>query len=189
MHNILSHKIRSKRSVLKNFTTLPLNQLLSRDPISIVLIPIHNSVMVPCTQFPSISLFETISIKSISLEPRASLGMLEKPFTIDTIIIKRPAKTENILMNPVGVGLPNEPNDLSISKALIIKAPPSILITSARASLVRPRTVANPLTTSNAPGTPRKNFEYLGSYTNILIYLPSTAYEYSTLLLCLIIIR
>ena len=89
--------------------------------------------------------------------------MFDNPFTIDTKIINTPANTENILMNPVGVGLPSEPNDLSISNALIIKAPPSILITSAKASLVRPKTVASPLTTSNAPGTPRKNLEYRGS--------------------------
>ena len=46
--------------------------------------------------------------------------MFDNPFTIDTKIINTPANTENILMNPLGVGLPSEPNDLS--NALIIKA-------------------------------------------------------------------
>jgi hypothetical protein len=81
------------------------------------------SVMVPCTKFPIISLFERISRKFISFVTRASLGILDSPFTIDTIMISTPANTEKIRINPVGVGLPNDPNDLSISKALIIKAP------------------------------------------------------------------
>jgi hypothetical protein len=115
--------------------------------------------------------------------------MLESPFAIEANIIRVPAKTEKILINAVGVGLPREAKDLSISKARIIKAPPSMLSDKAMASLVNPNTVARPLATNNAPGTPRKNFEYRGSYTSILMYLPRTAYEYSTLLLCLIMIR
>ena len=74
-----------------------------------------------------------------------------------------PAKAEKILIKAVGVGLPREAKDLSTSKARIIKAPPRMLNTKAIASLVNPKTVARPLATNNAPGTPRKNFEYRGS--------------------------
>ena len=59
-------------------------------------------------------------------------------------------------MNAVGVGLPRETNALSISKARIMKAPPSILKAKAIASLVNPKTVARPLATNNAPGTPQR---------------------------------
>ena len=92
----------------------------------------------------------------MSLLTKASAGMLENPLAIETKIINTPANTENILMNPVGVGLPSEPKALSISNALIMKAPPKILKPRAKTSFVRPKTVASPLTTSNAPGTPRK---------------------------------
>jgi hypothetical protein len=74
-----------------------------------------------------------------------------------------PANVENILMNVDGVVLLRELNDLSISNALITNATPSTLRTIAKASRVNPKIVANPLEIRRAPGTPKKNFEYLGS--------------------------
>ena len=56
-----------------------------------------------------------------------------------------------------------------------MKAIPRMLKTKATASLVNPKRVETPATTRRAPGTPRKNFEYRGSYKSILIYLPRIA--------------
>ena len=56
-----------------------------------------------------------------------SLGMFERPLTMDTTTIRSPAKVENILMKPEGVGLPSELKALSKSNALMIKAIPKML--------------------------------------------------------------
>jgi hypothetical protein len=105
----------------------------------------------------------------------ASLGILDRPFAMETTMIRNPAKVENIRIKPVGVGLPRELKALSISKALIMKANPKILKTNATASFVNPKKLAKLVATRSAPGTPRKNFEYRGSYASIFRYLPRTA--------------
>jgi hypothetical protein len=105
---------------------LPLNQLLSKVPASIVAIPIHSSVIVPWAKLPTIILLEIISAVLI-LGLSASVGMLEKPFTIDTNIIRIPANIENIRINVLGVGLPSEPKALSMSNARIMNALPNML--------------------------------------------------------------
>jgi hypothetical protein len=153
---------------------LPLNQLLNKVPDSMVAIPIHSSVIVPWAKLPTIILLVIISAGLI-FGVRASVGILENPFAIDTKIIRIPAKIENIRIKALGVGLSSDPNALSISKARIINALPSILKTMAIASFVSPNTVARPVAINSAPGTPKKNFEYRGSKTSILIYLPRTA--------------
>lgn len=153
---------------------LPLNQLLSREPANIVANPIQSKVIVPWIKLPMIILFVMIFAILGCCEMR-STGTLDSPFTIETTIISTPAKAEKILINPEGVGLPKELNALSRSKALIMKAIPRMLKTKATASLVNPKIVEIPATTRRAPGTPRKNFEYRGSYTSILIYLPRIA--------------
>jgi len=89
----------------------------------------------------------------------ASLGILDRPFTIETTMINIPANVEKILIKPVGVGLPRELSALSMSNALMIKAAPKILKTKARASLVNPKKLARLVATRSAPGTPKKNFE------------------------------
>ena len=141
---------------------LPLNQLLSKEPANIVANPIHSKVIVPCIKLPMITLLVTILSKLACCEI-ISTGIFENPFTMETTMIKTPAKVEKILMNPDGVGLPRELIALSRSKALIMKAIPSILKTRATASLVNPKIVAIPDTNRSAPGTPKKNFEYRGS--------------------------
>jgi len=89
----------------------------------------------------------------------ASLGILDRPFTIETTMISNPANVENIRIKPVGVGLPRELSALSMSNALMIKAAPKILNTKASASLVNPKKLARLVATRSAPGTPKKNFE------------------------------
>lgn len=153
---------------------LPLNQLLNREPASIVANPIQSKVIVPWMKLPMIILFVTIFTILGCCETR-STGTFENPFTIETTMIRTPAKVEKILINPEGVGRPNELNALSRSKALIMKAIPKMLKSKATASLVNPKIVEIPATTRRAPGTPRKNFEYRGSYTSILTYLPRIA--------------
>ena len=82
---------------------------------------------------PTIILFVIIAVMpelgSIKLE-----GILENPFTIATRIMSIPEKTENILMKPEGVGLPNDPIALSKSKARMMKAMPRMLKARATAS-------------------------------------------------------
>lgn len=153
---------------------LPLNQLLNKVPDKIVPIPIHNSSIVPLRKLPTIALLVRISKFVISSRMIPS-GICDKPFTMDTTIINNPETKEKILMKLVGVGLPSALMDLSMSKARMIKAQPKMLRTSATASLVNPKIVEIPLANNNAPGTPRKNLEYLASYTNILMYLAKIA--------------
>ena len=109
---------------------------------------------------PTIILFVIIAVMpelgSIKLE-----GMLENPFAIATRIMSIPEKTENILMKPEGVGLPNDPIALSKSKARMMKAMPRMLKARATASLVSPKTVAIPVATNNAPGTPKRIWNIL----------------------------
>ena len=137
---------------------LPLNQLLSKVPANIVAIPIHSKVIVPWAKLPTIILLEIISEVLIP-DRSASVGILEKPFAIETNIIRIPANIENIRIKVLGVGLPSDPKALSISNARIMKALPSILKRMAIASFVSPKRVARPLATNRAPGTPKKNFE------------------------------
>jgi hypothetical protein len=87
----------------------------------------------------------------------ASLGILDRPFTIETTMINIPANVENIRIKPVG--LPRELSALSMSNALMIKAAPKILNTKARTSLVNPKKLARLVATRSTPGTPKKNFE------------------------------
>src|SRR5918995_409103 len=173
--------------ISENILILPLNQLLRKIPPKIVPRPIQMRVIAPLTKPPTTALFVMIS-EMLAPFGIAPSGMSEIPLDIPTRIIMIPANVENILINVDGVVLLRELRDLSISNALITNATPSTLKTIAKASLVNPKMVANPLEISRAPGTPKKNFEYLGSYTNILTYFPKTAYEYSTLLLCRIMI-
>ena len=74
-----------------------------------------------------------------------------------------PAKYENTLINAEGLGFDKVERDLSMSNALSINAAPKILMPKANASLEKPKIIDNPLVTNKAPGSPRKNFEYLGS--------------------------
>ena len=141
---------------------LPLNQLLSSIPAKIVDIPIHNNVMVPDTKFPNIDLLVIIDATPFS-DSNASGGIWEIPFNIEAKIINVPAKYENILINPEGVGFENETIALSMSKALKINAKPNMLKPKANASLENPKIMERPLVINNAPGKPRKNFEYRGS--------------------------
>ena len=137
---------------------LPLNQLLKSEPASIVAIPIQSRVIVPWMKLPIIILLLNILVIPI-FGVSVSLGMFERPLTMDTTTIRSPAKVENILMKPEGVGLPSELKALSKSNALMIKAIPKMLSTIAIASLVKPKTVARPVAINRAPGTPKKNFE------------------------------
>lgn len=141
---------------------LPLNQLLSKMPPKIVAIPIQIKVIEPWTKSPTTMRFVMISemLASLAIIPS---GILDIPLDIPTKIIMIPAKAENILMKVEGVVRFNELIDLSISNALITNATPKMLSSIAKASLVKPKIVAKPLEISNTPGTPRKNFEYLGS--------------------------
>ena len=138
---------------------LPLNQLLRSEPAITVAIPIQRSVMVPWMKFPTTVLLVSILIMVVWGGYSILSGILEIPFISETKIINMPANVEKILIKPVGVGLPREPIDLSTSNARTMKAIPSILNTKATASLVNPKTVDKPKTTSSTPGTPRKNFE------------------------------
>ena len=138
---------------------LPLNQLLRSEPAITVAIPIQRSVMVPWMKFPTTVLLVSILIMVVWGGYSILSGILEIPFISETKIINMPANVEKILIKPVGVGLPREPIDLSISNARTMKAIPSILNTKAKASLVNPKTVDKPKTTNSAPGTPKKNFE------------------------------
>ena len=58
-------------------------------------------------------------------------GMLDIPFAIAASMISTPPMIENILINDVGVSLPNELNALSMSNALTMNAPPRIASTIA----------------------------------------------------------
>ena len=147
---------------------LPLNQLLSKVPDNIVAIPIHSSVIIPWAKLPTIILLEIISEVLIP-DLSTSVGILEKPLATETNMIRIPAKIENIRIKVLGVGLPSDPKALSISNARIMNALPSMLRRMAIASFVNPNRVASPLATNRAPGTPKKNFEYRGSKTSILI--------------------
>ena len=118
---------------------LPLNQLLKSEPASIVAIPIQSRVIVPWMKLPIIILLLNILVIPI-FGVSVSLGMFERPLTMDTTTIRSPAKVENILMKPEGVGLPSELKALSKSNALMIKAIPKMLSTIAIASLVKPKT-------------------------------------------------
>ena len=148
--------------ISERMVMLPLNQLLRSIPPKIVPSPIQIKVNEPCTKSPTITLFVTISemLEPFAIAPS---GILDIPLDIPTKIIMIPAKVENILMNVEGVVLFSDPIALSISKALITNATPNMLSTNAKASLVKPKIVANPLAIRRAPGTPKKNFEYLGS--------------------------
>jgi hypothetical protein len=137
---------------------LPLNQLLRRIPAKIVDIPIHSSVIVPDAKFPNSDLFVIIDAIPFC-DSRIDGGIWEIPFNIDAKIINVPAKYENILMNPEGVGLENETIALSMSKALRINAKPSMLKPKANASLENPNIMESPLVINRAPGKPKKNFE------------------------------
>src|SRR6185503_910399 len=108
-------------------------------------------------------------------------GMLDSPFAMDARIMSTPAIIEKILMKLVGVSLPREETALSISKALTINTPPSMASTMAASHLPASKTTARAPAANKTPSTPRKNFEYYGSYARSLRYLPNTAYEYSTL--------
>ena len=141
---------------------LPLNQLLNNTPAKIVDIPIHSNVIVPDAKLSSIDLFVIIEVIPFCDSIKFG-GMCDIPFRIDAKIINVPAKYENILMNPEGVGLDNVAIDLSMSNALTINAKPSMLKPKANASLENPKIIESPLVTSNAPGKPRKNLEYRGS--------------------------
>lgn len=160
--------------ISESILILPLNQLLRNIPPKIVPRPIQIRVIEPLTKPPTTALVVMISEAPASFAIAPS-GMSEIPLDIPTNIIMIPANVENILMNVDGVVLLREPMDLSISKALITNATPSILKTMAKASRVNPKMVANPLAIRRAPGTPKKNLEYLGSYISILTYLPNTA--------------
>ena len=105
---------------------LPLNQLLKSEPASIVAIPIQSRVIVPWMKLPIIILLLNILVIPI-FGVNVSLGMFERPLTMDTTTIRSPAKVENILMKPEGVGLPSELKALSKSNALMIKAIPKML--------------------------------------------------------------
>ena len=107
---------------------LPLNQLLKSEPASIVAIPIQSRVIVPWMKLPIIILLLNILVIPI-FGVNVSLGMFERPLTMDTTTIRSPAKVENILMKPEGVGLPSELKALSKSNALMIKAIPKMLST------------------------------------------------------------
>src|SRR5919109_1865820 len=148
--------------ISENILILPLNQLLRNIPPNIVPRPIQISVIDPLTNPPTTALVVMISdiLAPLTIAPG---GMSEIPFDIPTKIIMIPANVENILMNVEGVVLLRELSDLSISNALITNATPNTLSTIAKASLVNPKIVANPLEISSAPGTPKKNFEYRGS--------------------------
>ncbi len=82
---------------------LPLNQLLKSEPASIVAIPIQSRVIVPWMKLPIIILLRNILVIPI-FGVSVSLGMFERPLTMDTTTIRSPAKVENILMKPEGVG-------------------------------------------------------------------------------------
>jgi hypothetical protein len=113
---------------------LPLNQLLRSIPAKIVDMPIQSNVIVPDAKFPNSTLF--VIIEDIpSCDSKIDGGIWEIPFNIDAKMINVPAKYENILMNPDGVGLENETIALSMSKALRINAKPSMLKPKANASL------------------------------------------------------
>ena len=66
---------------------LPLNQLLSREPASIVANPIQSKVIVPWIKLPMIILFVMILTILGCCEMR-STGTLDSPFTIETTIIE-----------------------------------------------------------------------------------------------------
>ena len=111
------------------------------------------------------------------------------PAGTDDMMRMIPVTIVKMRMNPIGVGFDKLAHALSMSKALIRKAPPSMLITAANIISVKLKTVAMPAISSSIPGTPRKNFEYRESYAMVFRYLPSTAYEYSTLRLTFITTR
>src|SRR5215208_6336038 len=110
---IYSSASTARRSISDIILLLPLNQSLNRTPPMIVAMPIHSRVIVPVANLPTIVLFETISRVLISGVSMLE-GMLDIPFAMAASMISTPPMIENILINDVGVSLPNELNALYV---------------------------------------------------------------------------
>ena len=150
------------------------NQLLNRIPTNIVPTPIHKNGTIPETNCP-ITILSVIILIIPKSAGRFSAPTLVIPAGIDPAIKISPVINVNNLMNPSGVGFAQLDHALSISNALIKNAPPRIPTNTAKISAVYPVSTPIPPINHEIPGTPKKNFEYLGSYTTIFRNLPNNA--------------
>jgi len=113
--------------------------------------------------FSAIKTYEDLISKGYKVEVVTVAGVKNKGVHADERISNTPATIVNILIKPIGVGFDQLDHALSISNALIKNAPPKILTRTANISPVISNTVAIPPINKRIPGTPKKNFEYLGS--------------------------
>jgi len=90
--------------------------------------------------------------------------------SLDSLVTNGKIKSHGVALGPAigwkeeGLHAISEHNITSLQTVFnILEQDPGNALSIAKASLVNPKMVANPLEISRAPGTPKKNFEYLGS--------------------------